>query len=189
MTFSTASEQERWNAKFIAGEAQSLQPDPFVIEVCSSLKPGRALDLAGGAGRHALWLAQRGWNATLADVSDEGLAIAGRRAEEAGVTLTLRRESGDETLAWAVDHPLDLIVVVWRLCAISSLLCPRLWLRVVRFSTRHTRRITRVTRTDIRRAQLCTQESWAQRSLVEDGALSGGEWCGELVARSESAPG
>ena len=129
MTNGTASDRERWNAKFLAGEGQSLEPDPFVIEVCAGLAPGRALDLAGGAGRHALWLARHGWDATLADVSDEGLAIAGKRAEEARLTLTFRRESAGETLAWAAGQPFDLVVVVWCLLreqfpALPSALAP-----------------------------------------------------------------
>jgi hypothetical protein len=108
------TDRERWNAKFLAGEAQSLEPDPLVAEVGSRLRQGRALDLAGGAGRHAVWLGRHGWDATLADVSDEGLAIAGQRAEEAGLVLTLRREAAEETLAWAAaNQPFDLIVVVW----------------------------------------------------------------------------
>jgi SAM-dependent methyltransferase len=129
MTNGTASDRERWNAKFLAGEGQSLEPDPFVIGVCAGLAPGRALDLAGGAGRHALWLARHGWDATLADVSDEGLAIAGKRAEEARLTLTFRRESAGETLAWAAGQPFDLVVVVWCLLreqfpALPSALAP-----------------------------------------------------------------
>ena len=113
MTSEKISDRERWNAKFLAGEAQLLEADPLLIEACSHLPPGRALDLAGGAGRHALWLAQRGWKTTLADVSDEGLAVAARRAADAGILLDTRRESADETLAWAADHPFDLILVVW----------------------------------------------------------------------------
>lgn len=108
------TDRDRWNAKFLAGEAQSTEPDPLSVEVCASLTPGRALDLAGGAGRHALWLARHGWDVVLSDVSDEGLAIATRRAADADVTLAIRRESAGETLAWAAqDHPLDLIVVFW----------------------------------------------------------------------------
>ena len=37
---------------------------------------GKALDVAGGSGRHALWLAERGFAATLVDVSEAGLQIA-----------------------------------------------------------------------------------------------------------------
>jgi hypothetical protein len=107
------ADRERWNSKFLAGEAQLVEPDPLVVEVCSDLTPGRAVDLAGGAGRHAVWLAGHGWEVTLSDISDEGLAIAGRRSEEAGRTLALRRESAGETVAWAAHQPFDLIVVVW----------------------------------------------------------------------------
>lgn len=113
MTLDSTNERDRWNAKFLAGEAQSVEPDPLLIEACADLTPGRALDLAGGAGRHALWLAQRGWNATLADISDEGLAIAARCATESGLALNIRRESGAETIAWAKSQPFDLITVFW----------------------------------------------------------------------------
>jgi tellurite methyltransferase len=107
-------DRERWNTKFLAGEAQSVEPDPLLVEVCANLTPGRALDLAGGAGRHAFWLAQRGWHAVLSDISDEGLAITAKRAEEAGVALTLRREPAAETLAWtSASERFDLIVVFW----------------------------------------------------------------------------
>jgi tellurite methyltransferase len=111
------AERERWNAKFAAGEAQLAEPDALVVEACAELAPGEALDLAGGAGRHALWLARRGWRVTLADVSDDGLALAARRA--AGVTVAMRRESLEETVAWArgsrggPGQRFDLIVVVW----------------------------------------------------------------------------
>jgi tellurite methyltransferase len=114
MTLDSTNERDRWNAKFLAGEAQSVEPDPLLIEACADLTPGRALDLAGGAGRHALWLAQRGWDVTLADISDEGLAIAARRAAESGVSLKIRRESAAETIAWAGEgSAFDLITVFW----------------------------------------------------------------------------
>lgn len=95
------SDRERWNAKFLAGEAQLTDPDPLLVEACAGGAPGTALDLGGGAGRHAIWLAQRGWRVVLADVSDEGLALAEKKATEAGVTLTRRRESAADTVAWA----------------------------------------------------------------------------------------
>jgi tellurite methyltransferase len=95
------SDRDRWNAKFLAGEAQLPEPDPLLAEACNGLVPGDALDLGGGAGRHAIWLALRGWRAVLADVSDEGLALASRKATATGISLTLRRESAAETVSWA----------------------------------------------------------------------------------------
>ena len=38
--------------------------------------PGRALDLGGGTGPYSVWLAELGWDVTLADLSPELLAIA-----------------------------------------------------------------------------------------------------------------
>jgi SAM-dependent methyltransferase len=41
---------------------------------------GSALDLAGGAGRHAIWLAKQGWDVTLIDISETGVAEARQNA-------------------------------------------------------------------------------------------------------------
>jgi SAM-dependent methyltransferase len=37
-------------------------------EFLTGLKPGRALDLAAGSGRHSRWLAERGWDVTAVDI-------------------------------------------------------------------------------------------------------------------------
>ena len=47
-----------------------------------SLAPGRALDLASGEGRNAIWLAERGWRVTAVDFSAVATARARRLAEE-----------------------------------------------------------------------------------------------------------
>lgn len=109
------ADRERWNAKFVAGEAQLVDPDPFLIEVCAELRPGSALDLAGGAGRHAIWLARHGWRVVLSDVSDEGITLARQRCAEASVPVDLRRESLAETVAWATGSGIhfNLITIFW----------------------------------------------------------------------------
>jgi len=48
-------------------------------------KASRVLDLGGGAGRIALWLAPRVAEMTLVDVSRELLSIAGQKAQEQGI--------------------------------------------------------------------------------------------------------
>ena len=46
-----------------------MDPHPLLVEAASKLTPGRALDLACGTGRNALWLAQHGWDVTAVDAS------------------------------------------------------------------------------------------------------------------------
>ena len=61
----------------------------MVTQLAAWLPPrGRALDLAGGAGRHAIWLAQHGLDVTLADVSSVAIELAHERAAHAGVSLS-----------------------------------------------------------------------------------------------------
>jgi SAM-dependent methyltransferase len=92
---------ERWKERGSPGE-----PSAFVRSLGELLpKGGAALDVAGGAGRHAAWLARHGLAVTLVDISDAALAIA--RAQ--GVAL--------RTLALDLDHqplpagPFDVILV------------------------------------------------------------------------------
>jgi tellurite methyltransferase len=44
-------------------------PTPLLVEIAEKLKPGRALDLACGTGRNAIWLAEHGWKVTAVDRS------------------------------------------------------------------------------------------------------------------------
>jgi len=44
-------------------------PSPLLVETAQKLKPGRALDLACGKGRNAIWLAEHGWKVTAVDRS------------------------------------------------------------------------------------------------------------------------
>jgi tellurite methyltransferase len=83
------ADRTRWNTRYLEEEVPS-EPSPFVTG-CEPLLPrrGRALDVGGGAGRHALWLARRGLEVTLADVSDVALGRAGAAARAEGLRLTL----------------------------------------------------------------------------------------------------
>jgi SAM-dependent methyltransferase len=84
MPFSS-SDREHWNKKYREAPEAWLEPDPFLPRVFSEyirplLASGSALDLAGGAGRHAIWLAKQGWEATLIDISETGVEQARRNA-------------------------------------------------------------------------------------------------------------
>ncbi len=82
------ADRQRWNQRYRQEGPMDHQPHPFLVEMFPRLgPPGRALDVAGGAGRHALWLAQRGWQVTLVDISDVALRMAEQAAEECGVPV------------------------------------------------------------------------------------------------------
>ena len=83
---SSDNERERWNQKYREAPDAWRTPDPFLpwafSEYILPLFPrgGSALDFAGGAGRHAIWLAKQGWEVTLIDISEAGVEQARRNA-------------------------------------------------------------------------------------------------------------
>jgi tellurite methyltransferase len=64
-------------------------------EFLLSAPPGKALDVAGGVGRHAIWLAERGWQVQLVDISDVGIQQAEENAKRAGVAGSIVTEIQD----------------------------------------------------------------------------------------------
>lgn len=60
----------------------SIGPNLWVEQIAADLPPGRALDLAAGEGRNALWLAGLGWRATAVDFSRVGLDRAEQLAAQ-----------------------------------------------------------------------------------------------------------
>jgi len=67
--------------------------NPPAIELTQSLGsllPGRALDIAAGAGRHSVWLRDQGWNVTAVDISIEdieGVTCVGTDLEQDGFAI------------------------------------------------------------------------------------------------------
>jgi tellurite methyltransferase len=108
-----------WNQRYDDGSHASREPDPFFLRAYREfVEPrfkyvGRALDLAGGVGRHALYLAERGWLVTLMDTSDVALKQARRQAEQHDVHIFA--EQIDLTEAQLPEDAFDLIVVFFYL--------------------------------------------------------------------------
>lgn len=85
-----------WDERYADSElVWGLEPNRFVRAQCERLPVGRAIDLACGEGRNALWLARMGWKALGVDFS----AVAIERARQ----LTEReRPSTAVRLTWQV---------------------------------------------------------------------------------------
>jgi SAM-dependent methyltransferase len=80
--------REDWNARYAQKElVWSAEPNRRFAAEVAGLPPGRALDLACGEGRNAVWLAERGWRVTGVDFSDVALAKAAGLAAGRGVEV------------------------------------------------------------------------------------------------------
>ena len=89
----------------------SAEPNRFLVAELEGVPPGRALDLACGEGRNAVWLAEQGWTVTGVDFSEVGLDKARRLAAARGVSVTW--ELADVTdYAPAREH-FDLVIVLY----------------------------------------------------------------------------
>lgn len=82
-------DRESWNERYGTDElVWHAEPNRFLVEAVEGLTPGRALDLACGEGRNAVWLASQGWKVVGVDFSSAGLAKGRGMAHERGVEVT-----------------------------------------------------------------------------------------------------
>lgn len=113
------NEREHWNQKYREGLHTLAEPDPFLVEAFSEfVHPtfpggGSALDLAGGTGRHSLYLAERGWRVTLTDISE--VAIEKARLNAGALTSQIHFVVDDLTQFRASQTQFDLVMVFFYL--------------------------------------------------------------------------
>ncbi|MHB1172344.1 MAG: class I SAM-dependent methyltransferase [Lacisediminihabitans sp.] len=93
-----------------AARLWSAEPPHDLQQLVSTLAVGRALDLATGDGRNAIWMAGHGWETTAVDFSSEALDLARSRALQTGVTVNW--EQGDVT-TWSPTGTYDLITMTY----------------------------------------------------------------------------
>jgi len=82
---------------------------PYLRDVAAGLTVGTALDAGCGVGSEALWLAERGWQVTGADISATALGIAAERArvlELAGEVTWVETDLG----TWEPEHQWDFVM-------------------------------------------------------------------------------
>jgi len=78
---------ESWDERYASGKYSSSEPHNLLVKLAAKLSPAKALDLACGTGRNAIFLADNGWIITAADNSSIGIEIARQRAKEKGVQV------------------------------------------------------------------------------------------------------
>jgi 2-polyprenyl-3-methyl-5-hydroxy-6-metoxy-1,4-benzoquinol methylase len=112
-------ERTSWDRRYREGSHGSQEPDSFLVRSYSEFieplfpKGGVALDVAGGVGRHAIWMAQHGWRVTLSDISEVGIAKARESAGEFEKKIDF--EVRDSSSFSAESKQYDLIMVFFYL--------------------------------------------------------------------------
>jgi SAM-dependent methyltransferase len=87
--------RSHWNLKYEQGLPSLEKPDPFYLSAFAQFvadqfpNGGTALDLAGGIGRHALWLARRNWQVTAVDISEVAIRKLSQKAKQHNLTMDL----------------------------------------------------------------------------------------------------
>jgi tellurite methyltransferase len=99
-----------WDERY-RGDPGTLKPTPLLVETASKLKPGKALDLACGTGRNAIWLAEHDWQVTAVDGSAVAIDLLRKRVPgiDARVADIEKQEYAIEPGVW------DLIAVCYYL--------------------------------------------------------------------------
>jgi SAM-dependent methyltransferase len=120
-----------WDARYASKESLwGSGPNRFVAEAFTAAPTwgnGKALDVACGEGRNAVWLAEQGWDAAGVDFSPLALERASALAAERGVHV---RWVQADLSAWEADERYALIVVAYLQLPRDEL--QNLWRRLVR---------------------------------------------------------
>jgi len=78
-----------WNERYRTADlVWTATPNQFVVAELEGSAPGRAIDVAAGEARNAVWLAEQGWDATAVDFSDVAMGKARELADARGVSIT-----------------------------------------------------------------------------------------------------
>jgi SAM-dependent methyltransferase len=104
--------REKWNKRWAGERAQaSTEPSAFLAAEVAGLPPGRALDVACGAGRNAVWLAGHGWQVTAFDFSEVALRAARALAASANVSVEWLEK---DAVTWTpAARAFDLVTVIY----------------------------------------------------------------------------
>ena len=104
-------DRNKWNQRYAEDSYHKNNPVTLVEDWLPRLPAGRALDVACGAGRNAIFLAQAGYKVDAIDISREGLNLARQEAESQGLSINWIEHDLDQAYPFDTDY--DLIIVMW----------------------------------------------------------------------------
>ena len=116
----STADRNKWDQRYREGAYASRDyPSEFLKQRLPHLKRGKALDLACGAGRNSIFLAQNGFFVDAVDVSSVGLEKARKRAETLGVSINWLNQ--DLLDGWKLPSESYSLIIMFRFVALELL--------------------------------------------------------------------
>lgn len=97
-----------WDRRYGDEAMWSGNPNGALVQEVAGMDPGRALDVGAGEGADAIWLAERGWTVTAADISPRALDRAAAEARRRGLVIRCQQADANALGAFA-GEPYDLV--------------------------------------------------------------------------------
>ena len=117
----STEEQQRWDERYASGEYRPrTEPSPFVVAATERIPRGRALVLACGTGRNALYLAGAGFEVEGLDISAVAITQAREEAARRGLAVDFKVADLDQ-----VDLPEDAYDLVTMVRYVNRALWPQ----------------------------------------------------------------
>lgn len=106
------SKRDLWNERYAAKDLiWSAGPNQLFASEVETLTPGKAVDIACGEGRNAIWLAEQGWEVTAIDFSDVAVDKGRQIAEKRGVNVSWIAD--DVSTRKLPEEEYDLVAVLY----------------------------------------------------------------------------
>jgi tellurite methyltransferase len=105
-----------WDEKYRAGDrGKEDAPTILIVEIAEKLAPGTAIDLACGAGRNSLYLAEQGWTVTAVDGSETAVELVQRRSAVRGLKVHTKVADLTDPNFTLLPDAFDLILIAYYL--------------------------------------------------------------------------
>ena len=104
-------DRDKWNQRYAEDSHRKNNPVTLLEDWLPRIPMGRALDVACGAGRNAVFMAQAGYQVDAVDISAEGLGRARQEAQSRGLDINWIEQDLDKPYQFDTNY--DVIIVMW----------------------------------------------------------------------------
>ncbi len=107
----STEDRDKWNQRYAEDGYRKTNPVGLLAQWLPRVPQGRALDVACGAGRNAIFMANAGYRVDAIDISGEGLKLGAQKAADNGLDINWIEHDLDQPFVFNYDY--NLIVVLW----------------------------------------------------------------------------